>query len=298
MKRTIALVLSIVLLFALCVPAFGDVSKGSYAGSMRVVNCEEWVSLRKTASTGGTRLAEVPLGATLTECVYYDGNWMYGNYNGQKGFVLAKYLEPVADCDWLVYNGSTLKDVQAFGKEALKEQVGDYVILATRAPFDEGEGLMVGCFAADGRNRWCRFTACPYMTELDNTDAFIAGEAGSPVVMVYNGGLGLAALDIETGAMLWELSNDQVSLGGCISHAVAEDGTMYIGGYYGPDPVCIGSNGEVYWEAETGDENIYWLYQIEIQADGLLCYYEHVADEQEGLVVFDFDGNLVSTDTL
>lgn len=64
--------------------------------NMRVVNCNEFVSLRQTRSTSSARLAKVPLGALVLafpeagekngfiSCVYHD----------QEGFILSKYLQP------------------------------------------------------------------------------------------------------------------------------------------------------------------------------------------------------------
>ena len=64
--------------------------------NMRVVNCNEFVSLRQARSTSSARLAKVPLGALVLafpeagekngfiSCVYHD----------QEGFILSKYLQP------------------------------------------------------------------------------------------------------------------------------------------------------------------------------------------------------------
>lgn len=59
---------------------------------MKVVNCNEWISLRKTSSTSAARITTIPLG----EYVEYLGTSSNGfymvKYNGYVGYALAKYL--------------------------------------------------------------------------------------------------------------------------------------------------------------------------------------------------------------
>lgn len=69
----------------------------SYIGEMRVVNCNDWVSLRSGPSTSASRITTVPLGAVLMECTRYSAKFVYGNYNGQWGYVLSDYLSRVPD---------------------------------------------------------------------------------------------------------------------------------------------------------------------------------------------------------
>ena len=56
-----------------------------------VTGCESWVSLRATPSTSANRLAKVPLGAKVTDCVK-NGSFVKCTYKGQTGYILAKYL--------------------------------------------------------------------------------------------------------------------------------------------------------------------------------------------------------------
>lgn len=57
----------------------------------KVTGCEYWVSLRSTPSTSAARLAQVPLGAKVTNCVQ-NGAFVKCTYKGQTGYILAKYL--------------------------------------------------------------------------------------------------------------------------------------------------------------------------------------------------------------
>lgn len=81
MRRIFALLVALVLIFSL----------SGLAENMVVTNCDEWVSMRPTASTSSTRLQKVPKGATVTDCTVY-GDFTFCTYNGKSGYVLTKYL--------------------------------------------------------------------------------------------------------------------------------------------------------------------------------------------------------------
>ncbi len=57
-----------------------------------VTDCESWVSLRESPSTSAYRLAKVPLGAKVTNCIK-NGSFVRCTYKGQTGYILAKYLK-------------------------------------------------------------------------------------------------------------------------------------------------------------------------------------------------------------
>lgn len=62
-------------------------------GDMLVVTgCEEWVSLRKTASTKAQRLTKVPLGKSVYYLSDAENGFCHVAYDGKYGYVLEKYL--------------------------------------------------------------------------------------------------------------------------------------------------------------------------------------------------------------
>ena len=67
------------------------------AGVMKVVNCQEWVSLREQPDTRSQCLVEVPLGALLENCRKENKAFYYGEFRGMGGYILAQYLEAVPD---------------------------------------------------------------------------------------------------------------------------------------------------------------------------------------------------------
>ena len=90
MKRMIALLLLLCMALA-AVPAMAD---DEYIGNMEVVNCNEWVSLRERPSTSARRLVKVSLGAIVSNCRQVNDEWIYAEYDGYSGYILAKYLQP------------------------------------------------------------------------------------------------------------------------------------------------------------------------------------------------------------
>lgn len=93
-RRILCAILAVLLLAA--VPA---VAERTYYGAMMVDNCEEWVSLRDGPGTGCGRLAKVPLYAIVTDCEKseWTGDFICCSYDGQRGYIMAKYLVPWAD---------------------------------------------------------------------------------------------------------------------------------------------------------------------------------------------------------
>ena len=96
MKR-LAVLICLVLCLATLMGAAqaGFVLEKEYIGDMEVVNCKEWVSLRKRPSTSATRLESVPLGAIVTDCRNMTGDFIECTYNGKTGYILKKYLTKI-----------------------------------------------------------------------------------------------------------------------------------------------------------------------------------------------------------
>ena len=90
MKRFIAFLLLLCMVLT-HMPALAD---SEYIGNMEVVNCNEWVSLRESPSTSSKRLVKVSLGAIVSNCEQLNEEWIYAEYDGYSGYILAMYLEP------------------------------------------------------------------------------------------------------------------------------------------------------------------------------------------------------------
>ena len=274
MKR----ILLALLVIALCIPC------GALAGeTMRIANCQDWVSLRSAPSTQAPRLMQVPLGAFVDCEPDYDSEFSLCSYEGVTGYILDEYLERVA----------------------LYAQVGAFTVLGERNYINDREVMEIVCLDARGDKCWQRRWEFPALTGLSGTDAFVAGTAQEPMILTHVAGVGLTALDLYTGQERWTLGSDVVDLGGGLCCTVAEDGTIYIGGYYGPDPVAISADGELLWQSSPvygeGDGQpleFWWLYKLELRPDGLIATYDMGMDDQgrecSGELLYSLDGELLS----
>ena len=254
MKKMVALLLAALFMFACCAFAAGE-----FVGDMQVINCREWVSLRKEPSTEAERLTKIPLGGIVEECYRYNEEWVYGLYFGMYGYVSTDYLAPTG-------NYNDIKD-SIYAEHNGVHVFGNYV-------FDsDGEMYVLSAYNEDGANIWNREVRCSYTTELQLVDAFFGGTEDKPLVIAFSADTGLTALDFYTGAAIWNIPDSTLSLGGSISHAVDSNGTIYIGGFYGPDPLAISADGEVLWQTDFKGV-YYWLHTIEAYDDHLICYFD------------------------
>ena len=87
MKKFIALLMLVAILMT--TTAF---AKGAYLGTMTVVNCKNWVTLRASASTKAATATRIPLGEYV-EAYKYNEKFAECYYNGMHGYVLNKYLK-------------------------------------------------------------------------------------------------------------------------------------------------------------------------------------------------------------
>jgi hypothetical protein len=60
---------------------------------MRVVNCKKSITLRKTASTSGDEICQIPLGDIVYAIKEAANGFLMVEYNGKQGYALRKYLE-------------------------------------------------------------------------------------------------------------------------------------------------------------------------------------------------------------
>ena len=243
---------------------------GEEAARMRVVDCREWVSLRATASTKAARLAQVPLGAEVTNCALAANGFIACSYQGQTGYILCQYLEKSVAVE------------AVYDRVAEEGQLGNVRVVIEYGEAGGSEAVRATGYDFGGAPLWRKELVCAQRTELALVEGFFAGTPARPLVMLYAYGDGLTAIDPASGAEVWRVGSEQVNLGGSITHAVGADGTIYAGGYYGPEPVAISSAGEVLWQASTGSD-IYWLYDIQVLPEGVLASYEMVSATSDGL---------------
>ncbi len=266
-----------------------------YLGSMRVVNCDEWVSLRDAPNQNAKRLAKVPLDAVVSFCIVETDDYCFCEYNGQTGYILRKYLEAA----WLKeartnYSGyRKISSDKVEGELLLEFQHEQLVVFITHDRAGDGEAIWINAYLGGGvEPLWGYMSTCYPVGELDGVTAFMGGTAQDPKLLVYNSHVGLTMFDIWTGDTLWLLGTEECNLGSSITHAVRDDGTMYIAGYYGPDPVAISREGNVLWKADTGRDDLYWPFSMLLTEEGIYVWYEGGSDSGYQAALFSYEGVL------
>ena len=89
--RKLTALLMLLCLLASVVPASAEYD---YIGDMEVINCNEWVSLREWPGTSADRLLKISLGSIVSNCEQINDEWIYAEFDGYSGYILAKYLSP------------------------------------------------------------------------------------------------------------------------------------------------------------------------------------------------------------
>ena len=90
MKKLITLILILTLL--------GVSALAAEVGSrLKVVNCDEYITLREEPSTSASALARMPLGAAVDMLGRAKDGFWHVSYEGQSGYALSKYLREVED---------------------------------------------------------------------------------------------------------------------------------------------------------------------------------------------------------
>lgn len=306
MKRIIVCMIALACLLT----AFALAEEPTVTMTMKVIKCKQAVNLRKTPSTNADSLGLVPLDTELTGCAAVeDSDWISVTYEGVAGYIRSDFLEliaieepeeevdlgPIAERELpMIPPITSIFDTTDYVDDdiILSEEVAGVQIVARQIFAAANEYLMVVGQDANGNQLWMQQTAARDKTEMTQTAAFIGGTADAPLVMMYNDWLGLSALDPATGETRWEITKEDVFLGGSISTAIGSDGTLYIGGYYEPTPVAIAADGRVLWQSDSSAREAQWLYRIELTDSGVAASYSSLKGtdgQSDGTIVYDYN---------
>lgn len=209
--------------------------------------------------------------------VFEEENYKEENYG------VDEYLQPVSTLPVIM----TYEEITSSGYEILYYTSGEYTVCASRE-YTEGEILRVGCFR-NGEPVWGYISSIPYSTELQITDAFVAGTAQDPMIIIFNAEDCMMMIEMVFGDIVWEKSVEELPVGGSLVYEVSEDGTIYCGGYYDAGPTAISISGEVLWSAQPDNPDVYWLDKIHIEETYILA--EYVTGNEIGNHVVAFDKN-------
>lgn len=296
MKRSLLLLISIAILTLGIVASSAEMAEDTFLGTMRVINCEEWVSLRAEPDTKSERLAEIPLGTNIENCYRYNSEFVSCEYDGCYGYVLTKYLQQASSFGTGMTVNEAVKmtetEILSYGSVILDTQMDAVRILATVDSAGEGSQLRLGVFV-DSEPVWGYLSTVAEAGQTSGINAFIGGTSDDPKILIYNIGTGLTMLELWNGEEKWTITPEQCPFGAGNAAAVSDSGIMYIGGWDGPNPIAVSANGEILWKSEIPDEDVYGLYRIDLNMDEIDAYYES-GNGVGKLAMLEYTGELIS----
>lgn len=150
---------------------------------------------------------------------------------------------------------------------------------------DAGESEVWSYRSAD-----CAQTELEVVQLIAETDtAVYLNEQG----IVENGTVGggrITALEKQTGKVLWQNTKfDGASVYSCFDR----QGTLYCGGYYGPDCMAIDADGNTLWVVYAVDDACWWPHEIRFADDILTLTYEGTESGTEETRCLTTDGKPV-----
>lgn len=280
------------------------------SGPMEVVNCNEWVSLREKASASSARVARVPLGTLVTDCLQVSDTFVYCSYLGVWGYIQKAYLsETIAPHTQdggdslfdLLSERPSYDDFNTVGslvEEFWSDPLHTYRLVIREDTQNGNESVCAAVFDSE-IEYLCRMSMTDYdVSELSSICGFGGGTEEEKVLLWYSGG-DLAAYAIGPDMydhMLWTLPIS--NLGSGVSHAVDQDGTIYLIGYYQNILTCVSPDGKLLWQNTGGSDDVYWPYRIELENGVVNVIYEESGthDGTETVVSFSkADGSLASS---
>lgn len=304
MRKITAIVFVLFLLLSLPFTASADrlpVEHNSrYIGAMKVVRCKEWVTLRAEPYKKSKALAKVPLGAVVYNCstIKQKKSFVYAEYEGLQGYILLEFLDEAPEYEPPVTSSITQKMTmeELTGNAEIVLDWHDFNISVAAAHEYVKKGktiqeiLRFGCFI-DGEPLWGHIeTLDGYNQQQVLLKVFIGGTEDDPMVMLYDGGYGLTMFDLLSGAERWTVTVGNCNLGDAAAVAVDEDGTMYIAGTYGPDPVAVTQEGRILWKSDIDDPEIQYPSEIALKKNGIEVIYGD--PEEMYAVTFDYMGDV------
>ena len=274
----------------------------NYVGAMRVKWAKEFVSLRDIPKKTGVRLAKVPVGDVLYNCeIIKDSDWIKCEYEGQTGYVLKAYLQRAPECEppvsYAITRKMTMEELVGSGEVVLDWKEYNLSVVAAREIVTENrkqwEVLRVGGFL-DGTPLWGHEEKVELNGQYNLLKAFIGGVEDDWQVMLFDGGYGLSMLDLLSGKEKWMVTTAKCPMGDGGAVTVDANGTIYIAGTDGPDPIAISMDGKVLWQSNVNNPGVYNPYEITVEGNTVLVKYESGMTNGYKLVTLDQSGEVLS----
>ena len=140
-----------------------------YLGNFQIVNCTSYASLQQYPDTASTRLAQVPLGAIVTNVFYQDERFSYCVYGDIDGYILNSNLSWVSGgYDSGSYDSSqigTAVIVNCLSYASLRQYPDTSSTRLARVPLG---ATVTNCYIVDDRFAYCEYAGIAGYILLDN----------------------------------------------------------------------------------------------------------------------------------
>ncbi len=273
---------------------------------MEVINVQQNVSLRASASTSAKVLLYVPLGGVVEDCLQVSDRFAKCVYNGVTGYILLQYLgayEPPVTSAFEDLNLPSYEIFKTRGSEVLEFKAANSYTVAVRRNFNENdEEIMAVCYDPFMNPVWQVRDKSDIVTELSFTNALITSTQTNAELVLFVCGKGFTAYNVGPWqGIQWEYNDEHAkSIGAGLCYAVDANGVFYVIGYYSSELTAISPEGKFLWACNYEDSNIYWPYHIDVAAEGLCVYYASGTESTDNTkvwrVLFSYDGQYISTD--
>ena len=151
----------------------------------------------------------------------------------------------------------------AAATEALAEGTVTFEIFSDA----ETEYALITCTADDGSVIWSCQTE-PTAWAMCTTLAGV-GRFENRYYYVANGSV--SALSMFDGSLLWT-NEDFGGWPAADCAVIAEDGTVYLAGYYGPDFFAVDASGNTLKRVDKVDPNYFWACRLKLEDDRAVIY--------------------------
>ena len=261
--------------------------------TMKVVNCEKWVSLRELPAQNSQRLKQVPLGALVYRCVKSEKGFAYCQYEGVFGYILYKYLEPLESTQTDASNDPeaqiSMETMLNNGELVLDWKEYNIHVLASRSYLEKNKGeiLNLGCYI-DQEPIWNMKTELKHAGSEPMLDAYIGGKSMDPQVLLYNQAYGLSMIDLLTGKTMWTISAADTPIGAVACTVSSDEGILYLASADGQKVTAVSSEGDTLWTANIKDKSVDQPAEIRLSPDEIEVHYRNGKQ-----AYLEFDGKVI-----
>ena len=278
MKRLVLFVLAWTICWMMMAGATAE--RVEITDTMRVFNCDSWVSLRELPAQNSERLKKVPLGALVYQCEKSEKGFAYCQYEGVYGYILYKYLEPISGTVTEAARGDesmfSIEELMNEGYVILDWREYNIHVLGSRIFPDENksETLRLGCYI-DQEPIWSLQFTLKHLGTAPMLDAFMGGNSQDPQVMLYNEAQGLSMVDLLTGKTMWTLGAADAPMGGIAATAVDDHGILYLASTEGKKVYVVSASGQLLWTATVDDDTVDVPVEIRLDMDEIEIRYQN-----------------------